>query len=87
MRRIYFLQIVLIFISNIYSQNNDNIFNEYQMQPEVWHMVQPEFGQVDAKGDLTEAGLNALNKTAPIVLELMKIAEYQFIDHGEWIIQ
>ncbi|MBN1781766.1 hypothetical protein JW948_11615, partial [bacterium] len=29
-----------------------DLFNEYQLQPEVWHPVQPEFSEVDAKGDL-----------------------------------
>jgi len=31
---------------------NDNIFNDYNMQPEVWHPAKPQFNKVDTKGDL-----------------------------------
>jgi len=47
-----FLFIVCTFLLlNVYLIAND-VFNDYQMQPEVHHMVKPHYGEVDAKGDL-----------------------------------
>ena len=63
---------ILSFQSVLFSESSgsdDNmIFNEYQMQPEVFHPVSPGFGSVNSKGDLniqvpimTVPGRNGLN--------------------------
>ncbi len=49
-----YLKIFWIFILciPIIIQAEDEIWNAFQIQPEVTHQYQPEYGQVDSKGDL-----------------------------------
>jgi YD repeat-containing protein len=46
------INIILFIFMAIIQLFSQEIFNEYQMQPEVFHFVHPEYGEVDAKGDL-----------------------------------
>jgi hypothetical protein len=45
---IFFIQ---CFITGVLISESE-LFNQYNMQPDVWHMITPVSGQVDNKGDL-----------------------------------
>ena len=47
------LGLVLMTTTGIYGQDEPRRFNEFNMQPEVWHFPGPVEGNVDAKGDLS----------------------------------
>ncbi len=60
--------LILYFSFQLYPQNDFKRFNEYNMQPEVWHFAGVPEGQVDSKGDLNLSlpvlsvpGLNGLD--------------------------
>jgi len=75
-----------VFISTML--NAGDIFNDYQMQPEVHHIIKPQYGEVDARGDLnlsipvmTVPGRNGLD--FPIVFSYHSgITVFQ---HASWI--
>lgn len=45
------LLLMLVFISEVHPQDYRR-FNEFNMQPEVWHFMEPLEGEVNGKGDL-----------------------------------
>jgi YD repeat-containing protein len=74
----------LTLAASVFAQD---VLNDYQMQPEVWHMMRPGYGEVDAQGDLNLQipAMTVPGRNIDIPITFSYHSGIKFHQHASWL--